>query len=135
MWNAIKQLKIDQWDSSSIFQPSLLFKDNFLNSIPHSLPHILITPHVRNISLFLKTYNYFKKQSSCKYPHLGITFNLFHSKEESIQLIDRWIVQDFITDILVFFESNHKECVTQLLAIPASFKTEKLIAEVNHKIK
>ena len=59
-------------------------------------------------------------------------FRIYDSEdsEEDMKSVDRYIVENFVVDIIENFESNHKETVHQLLSIPVSFDIDYVMLEV-----
>ncbi|KAF8412692.1 hypothetical protein HHK36_000660 [Tetracentron sinense] len=76
------------------------------------------------------TYGKQKHEAELKYPRRLRRLNIFPaSKMEDLQPIDRFIVEEYLLDVLLFFNGCRKECASFMVGLPVPFRYEYLMAE------
>ncbi|TXG72947.1 hypothetical protein EZV62_001526 [Acer yangbiense] len=78
-----------------------------------------------------------KHNAELKYPQRIRRLNIFPaSKNEDMQPIDRFIVEEYLLDVLLFFngwtrymQASRKECAAYMVSLPVPFRYEYLMAE------
>jgi len=114
LWASVKQLKSEEWEVLTILKPQIHFASKLASSQQHHLSPISIPPYQQNISFPIKTnFRLFDKSDS----------------EKDLKPIDRFVVEDYIVDILFFFNVNHKEVVKQIQSVPLSNSFDHLLLE------
>jgi hypothetical protein len=119
-----------QWAVTAILKPYSTFEK--LNaSLQHTLPSVKINILQVHFQLEKKKKLKIFQDSSIKFPSLRPKFRIYDSEdsEEDMKPIDRYVLEDFIVDTH-HFNANHKEAVTQLLSIPATFDLDYILIEV-----
>ena len=66
-----------------------------------------------------------------KYPHKTVC-RIFEAaeSEQGMRPIDRLILEEYIIDILFFFNESHKDCAKQLEALPIELDYDHILIEV-----
>jgi len=113
-WASIKQLKSEDWETSTIVKPQAHFASKLASSQQHQLGAISFPPYQPTIAYPIRTmFRLFDKSDS----------------EKDLKPIDRFLVEDYIIDILFFFNINHKEAVKQIQSIPLPNSFDHLLLE------
>eukprot|EP01132_Coremiostelium_polycephalum_P000544 gene544-686_t len=109
----IMALKADNWQLNATLQPYKHFYETLKTANQHVLPPINIP--TENI----------------EYPSLtSPIFRLFDHSNSSIKPMDRSITEEYIIDIMYFFNSNHKEAARFLYSLPVPFEVDDIVVEV-----
>ena len=117
LWAQIKRLNQDEWAESQIFRPYYTYADTLFSdvsaSIVHDLPTIPIPKHNDTII----------------YPLPKIVFRMFDYTDVPEQFvlpgahaIERYLIEDEITDIIHTNHMERKDCATQLTQIRSKNK-------------
>nr|GMC51624.1 nuclear cap-binding protein subunit 1 [Ipomoea batatas] len=128
LWGRIQDLSNREWKVDSVPRPHLSFEAQLVAgksldfgpvSCPEQ-PEILsgITPGRQ------------KHEADLKYPQRIRRLNIFPaSKFEDIQPIDRFVVEEYLLDVLLFLNGCRKECASYMVGLPVPFRYEYLMAE------
>lgn len=119
LWRQLAELKEDGWRSGAILQPYVSFEDHLSTAPRHTLPTIALPP-----SSTEKGYGSLRGRVQ--------TFRLFdaaRTESPDMKAFDRFLLQDYIVDLLHFFGSDHKTCTKFLLTLPGNFNYHNLLIE------
>ncbi|CAF3752736.1 unnamed protein product [Rotaria socialis] len=112
LWAQIKRLNQDEWAESQIFRPYYTYADTLFSdisaSIVHDLPTIILPPHI----------------DALNYPLPKIVFRMFDYTDVPEQFvlpgahaIERYLIEDEISNIIHTFHTERKDCAIQLTQI------------------
>ncbi|KAJ1391985.1 MIF4G-like, type 3, partial [Sesbania bispinosa] len=131
LWDRIQALSSNGWKVESVPRPHLSFEAQLVVGKSHefrriSLPHLPSPPSVPSGISFGKQ----KHEAELKYPQRIRRLNIFpSSKTEDLQPIDRFVMEEYLLDVLLFFNGCRKECASFMVGLPVSFRYEYLMAE------
>ncbi|XP_042497800.1 nuclear cap-binding protein subunit 1 isoform X1 [Macadamia integrifolia] len=131
LWERIQALSSNGWNLDSVPRPHLLFEAQLVAGKsydlgPISCPEQPAPPPV----LSGVTCGRQKHEAEMNYPRRLRRLNIFPaSKFEGQQPIDRFIVEEYLLDVLFFFNGCRKECASFMVGLPVPFRYEYLMAE------
>ncbi|XP_077218182.1 ARM repeat superfamily protein isoform X2 [Tasmannia lanceolata] len=131
LWDRIQVLSNNGWKVDSVPKPYLLFEAQLVAGKSHdfgslSCPKQPDPPS----SLSDITIGKQKHEAELKYPLRLHRLNLFPaSNAENAQPIDRFVVEEYLLDVLLFFNGCRKECASYMVGLPVPFRYEYLMAE------
>ncbi|XP_038988704.1 nuclear cap-binding protein subunit 1-like isoform X2 [Phoenix dactylifera] len=131
LWDRIQVLSNNGWKTDSVSRPHLSFEAQLVTGKSHSLSPISC-PELPEPSTLLTAFSRGreKHQVQLKYPQRLRRLNIFSSeKAENMQPIDRFIVEEYLLDVLHFFNGCRKECASYMVGLPVPFRYEYLMAE------
>ncbi|XP_042446807.1 nuclear cap-binding protein subunit 1-like [Zingiber officinale] len=129
LWDRIQALSSNGWKVDSVPRPHLSFEEQLVTGKSYSLPHISCPKQsaTSQSTISREKDNY---EVKLKYPQRLRRLHIFpSSKTEHIQPIDRFIVEEYLLDVLLFFNGCRKECASYMASLPVSFRYEYLMAE------
>ncbi|KYR00264.1 initiation factor eIF-4 gamma middle domain-containing protein [Tieghemostelium lacteum] len=108
----IKSLRDESnWHVDSILQPYLHFQEVLNTATQHILPPIVIPD-----------------DSKYEYPlFTGSCFRLID--DLPMKPIEKFIVEEYLVDIMYFFNSNHREASRFLYSLPVTFEIDEIVVE------
>ncbi|KAK9939544.1 hypothetical protein M0R45_016236 [Rubus argutus] len=110
LWDRIQVLSKNGWKLDSVPRPHLSFEAQLVNG---------------NI-----TYGKQKHDAESIYPQRIRRLNIFPAnKTEDMQPMDRFIVEEYLLDVLFFLNGCRKECTSYMAGLPVPFRYEYLMAE------
>ncbi|XP_057437590.1 nuclear cap-binding protein subunit 1 [Lotus japonicus] len=131
LWDRIQGLSSNGWKVESVPRPHLSFEAQLVAGKSHefgpiSCPNLPNPPSdPSGISIGKQ-----KHEAELKYPQRMRRLNIFpSSKTEDIQPIDRFVMEEYLLDVLLFFNGCRKECAFFMAGLPVSFRYEFLMAE------
>ncbi|GJN31443.1 hypothetical protein PR202_gb19843 [Eleusine coracana subsp. coracana] len=116
--------------SMAVPKPHLSFEAQLVDGKSHHVSPISCPPptHSQSSSEILKGQE--KHEADLKYPQRLRRLHIFPAnKAENMQPVDRFVVEECILDVLLFFNGCRKECAFYLVSLPVSFRYEYLMAE------
>ncbi|ONK68418.1 uncharacterized protein A4U43_C05F11300 [Asparagus officinalis] len=131
LWDRIQVLSSNGWKAESVPRPHLSFESQLVAGSSHALspiccPEQPALPSSHSTVAFEKE----KHEAMMKYPQRLHRLNIFPSdKTEIMQPIDRFVVEEYLLDVLLFFNGCRKECTSFLVGLPVPFRYEYLMAE------
>ncbi|KAK1556319.1 hypothetical protein Q3G72_002673 [Acer saccharum] len=131
MWDRIQTLSSSGWKLDSVPRPHLSFEAQLVSGRSHELGPISC-PEQPDLPSAVDgiTYGKQKHNAELKYPQRIRRLNIFPaSKNEDMQPIDRFIVEEYLLDVLLFFNGCRKECAAYMVSLPVPFRYEYLMAE------
>ncbi|RZB59656.1 nuclear cap-binding protein subunit 1-like [Glycine soja] len=131
LWDRIQVLSSNGWKVDSVPRPHLSFEAQLVAGKSHefgpiccpSLPSLPSVPS--GVSIGKQ-----KHEAELKYPQSIHRLNIFPpSKIEDLQPIDRFVMEEYLLDVLLFLNGCRKECASFMVGLPVSFRYEYLMAE------
>ncbi|KAL5219694.1 hypothetical protein ABZP36_020378 [Zizania latifolia] len=130
LWERIQLLSHNGWKVKSVPKPHLSFEAQLVAGISYRFSPISCPPPTisRSSSEIVKGQE--KHEADLKYPQRLRRLHIFPTnKAENMQQIDRFVVEECILDVLLFFNGCRKECAFYLVSLPVPFRYEYLMAE------
>jgi len=130
LWERIQILSRSGWKVKSVPKPHLPFEAQLVAGKSHRLSPISCPPPnlSQTSSEILKGQE--KHEADLKYPQRLRRLHIFPTNQaENMQPVDRFVVEECILDVLLFFNGCRKECAFYLVSLPVSFRYEYLMAE------
>ncbi|CAL4914371.1 unnamed protein product [Urochloa decumbens] len=130
LWERIQVLSRSGWKVKSVPKPHLSFEAQLVAGKSHRLSPISCPPpnFSQTSSEIFKGQE--KHEADLKYPQRLRRLHIFPTnKAENMQPVDRFVVEECILDVLLFFNGCRKECAFYLVSLPVSFRYEYLMAE------
>ncbi|KAG7950817.1 hypothetical protein I3843_13G135700 [Carya illinoinensis] len=131
LWSRIQDLSNNGWKLDSVPRPHLSFEAQLVSGKSHEFGPISCPeqPHSPS-TLSGITHGKQRHEAELKYPQRIRRLNIFPaSKAEDLQPIDRFIVEEYLLDVLFFFNGCRKECAAFMVGLPVPFRYEYLMAE------
>ncbi|XP_040991745.1 nuclear cap-binding protein subunit 1 [Juglans microcarpa x Juglans regia] len=131
LWSRIQDLSNNGWKLDSVPRPHLSFEAQLVSGKSHEFGPISCPeqPHSPS-TLSGITHGKQKHEAELKYPQRIRRLNIFPaSKLEDLQPIDRFVVEEYLLDVLFFFNGCRKECAAFMVGLPVPFRYEYLMAE------
>ncbi|XP_022728994.1 nuclear cap-binding protein subunit 1 isoform X3 [Durio zibethinus] len=131
LWERIQVLSSNGWKVESVPRPHLSFEAQLVAGKSHefgpiSCPEQPDLPSIISAVACGKQ----KHDAELKYPQRTRRLNIFPaSKTEDLQPIDRFVVEEYLLDVLLFFNGCRKECASFMVGLPVPFRYEYLLAE------
>ncbi|ESW33634.1 hypothetical protein PHAVU_001G086100 [Phaseolus vulgaris] len=131
LWDRIQVLASNGWKVESVPRPHLSFEAQLVAGKSHEFGPISCPslPKPPSVSSGVSTGKQ-KHEAELKYPQRIHRLNIFPpSKHEDLQPIDRFVMEEYLLDVLLFFNGCRKECASFMVGLPVSFRYEYLMAE------
>lgn len=131
LWDRIQVLSNNEWKADSVPKPHLSFEAQLVAGKSHDFGPITC-PEQPGLPSLLSgvTSGKQKLDAGLKYPRRLHRLNIFPaSKAENMQPIDRFVVEEYLLDVLFFFNGCRKECASYMVGLPVPFRYEYLMAE------
>ncbi|CAH9076279.1 unnamed protein product [Cuscuta europaea] len=128
LWERVQDLSNKEWKVDSVPRPHLSFEAQLVAGKSHDFGPISCPEQPR--ALYGITPGRQKHEADSKYPQRIRRLNIFPaSKFEDIQPIDRFVVEEYLLDVLFFLNGCRKECASYMVGLPVPFRYEYLMAE------
>nr|CAD1833320.1 unnamed protein product [Ananas comosus var. bracteatus] len=131
LWDRIQGLSNNGWKIQSVPRPQLSFEAQLVAGKSHVLSPIscpaqpTALPSRSKISRGQENH-----EAELKYSQRLHRLHIFPSnKAENMQPIDRFVVEEYLLDVLLFFNGCRKECAFYMVGLPVAFRYEYLMAE------
>ncbi|TYJ02749.1 hypothetical protein E1A91_A13G250700v1 [Gossypium mustelinum] len=131
LWERIQVLSSNGWKVESVPRPHLSFEAQLVAGKSHEFGPISC-PEQPELPSTISAVAYGKQKhdAELKYPQRMRRLNIFPaSKTEDLQPIDRFVVEEYLLDVLLFFNGCRKECAAFMVGLPVPFRYEYLMAE------
>ncbi|KAI3769012.1 hypothetical protein L6452_00108 [Arctium lappa] len=131
LWSRIQDLSKNSWKLESVPRPHLLYEAQLVAGKSHDIGPISC-PEQPDIPGELSGVDFGrqKHEAELKYPQRIRRLNIFSaSKTEDLQPIDRFVVEEYLLDVLFFLNGCRKECAACMVGLPVPFRYEYLMAE------
>lgn len=131
LWDRIQDLSSKGWKADSVPRPHLLFEAQLVDGKTHVFAPISCPKLPQRLPSDLSAINEkVKHEAQLKFPRRIRRLNIFPaSKTENIQPIDRFVVEEYLLDVMFFFNGCRKECAFYMVGLPVPFRYEYLMAE------
>lgn len=130
LWERIQALSRNGWKVKSVPKPHLPFEAQLVAGKSHRLSPISCPPPTPSQSSSEMLKGQEKHEADMKYPQRLRRLHIFPmNKAENMQPVDRFVVEECILDVLLFFNGCRKECAFYLVSLPVSYRYEYLMAE------
>ncbi|KAE8732379.1 Nuclear cap-binding protein subunit 1 [Hibiscus syriacus] len=131
LWERIQVLSNNGWKVESVPRPHLSFEAQLVAGKSHEFGPISCPEQPELPSTITSlAYGKQKHEAELKYPQRTHRLNIFPaSKTEDLQPIDRFVVEEYLLDVLLFFNGCQKECASFMVGLPVPFRYEYLMAE------
>ncbi|KAK8543379.1 hypothetical protein V6N13_136109 [Hibiscus sabdariffa] len=131
LWERIQVLSNNGWKVESVPRPHLSFEAQLVAGKSHEFRPISCPEQPELPStISAVAYGKQKHEAELKYPQRTRRLNIFPaSKTEDLQPIDRFVVEEYLLDVLLFFNGCRKECASFMVGLPVPFRYEYLMAE------
>lgn len=131
LWSRIQDLSNNGWKLDSVPRPHLPFEPQLVAGKSHDFGP-LNCPELPDPPAAVTGIEYGKQkhEAELKYPQRIRRLNIFPaSKTEDMQPIDRFVVEEYLLDVLYFLNGCRKECASSMVGLPVPFRYEYLMAE------
>lgn len=131
LWDRIQVLSTNGWKLDSVPRPHLSFEAQLVAGKSHEFGSINC-PDQPGLPSTTSSASYGKQKhdAELRYPQRIRRLNIFPpSKSEDIQPIDRFVMEEYLLDVLYFFNGCRKECASFMAGLPVPFRYEYLMAE------
>ncbi|KAG2540790.1 hypothetical protein PVAP13_9NG582600 [Panicum virgatum] len=130
LWERIQILSRSGWKAKSVPKPHLPFEAQLVAGKSHRLSLISCPPPNLTLTSSEILRGQEKHEADLKYPQRLRRLHIFPTNQaENMQPVDRFVVEECILDVLLFFNGCRKECAFYLVSLPVSFRYEYLMAE------
>ncbi|XP_058083390.1 nuclear cap-binding protein subunit 1 [Magnolia sinica] len=130
LWDRIQVLSNNEWKVDSVPKPHLSFEAQLVAGKSHAFGPICCPEQPDPPSISGIASGKQKHEAELKYPQRLRRLNIFPaSKAENMQPIDRFVVEEYLLDVLFFFNGCRKECALYMVGLPVPFRYEYLMAE------
>ncbi|KAF6142693.1 hypothetical protein GIB67_015179 [Kingdonia uniflora] len=131
LWDRIKALSNSGWIADSVPRPHLSFEAQLIGGKCYDFGPISCPEQSKPSSRHSEiTYGKQKHEAELKFPRRLRRLNIFPSnKIEDLQPIDRFIVEEYLLDVLLYLNGCRKECASYMVGLPVPFRYEHLMAE------
>lgn len=132
LWKRIQSLSDNGWKIDSVPRPHLAFEARLVTGKsydfgPVTCPEQPVAPS----TISDVTAGRQRQEAELKYPQRIRRLQLFplSKTEEELQPIDRFVVEEYLLDVLLYMNGCRKECPVYMVGLPVSFRYEYLMAE------
>ncbi|OMO59844.1 MIF4G-like, type 3 [Corchorus capsularis] len=131
LWERIQVLSSNGWKVESVPRPHLSFEAQLVAGKSHEFGAISCPEQPDQPSTISAVASGKQKHDAeLKYTQRSRRLNIFPaSKFEDIQPIDRFVVEEYLLDVLLFLNGCRKECASFMVGLPVPFRYEYLMAE------
>ncbi|TQE01626.1 hypothetical protein C1H46_012765 [Malus baccata] len=131
LWGRIQVLSSNGWKLDSVPRPHLSFEAQLVAGKSHEFGPISCPDQPAMPSTMSNiTYGKQKHDAEFIYPQRIRRLNIFpESKTEDVQPMDRFIVEEYLLDVLFYLNGCRKECASYMAGLPVPFRYEYLMAE------
>nr|XP_043621052.1 nuclear cap-binding protein subunit 1 isoform X2 [Erigeron canadensis] len=131
LWGRIQDLSKNSWKLESVPRPHLLYEAQLVAGKSHDFGPISCPEHPdAPEELSEISFGRQKHEAELKYPQRIRRLNIFSaSKTEDLQPIDRFVVEEYLLDVLFYLNGCRKECAACMVGLPVPFRYEYLMAE------
>ncbi|KAJ7559574.1 hypothetical protein O6H91_04G091800 [Diphasiastrum complanatum] len=132
LWSRIQVLPESGWKVESVPRPHLSFEARLVTAETHDLGSLVCpdTPSFDSITTAIAFGRQWQEAEE-KYPQRMRRLHIFPSSksEEKMAPIDRFVVEEYLLDVLHYLNGCRKECATYMVGLPVPFRYEYLMAE------
>ncbi|KAG9143898.1 hypothetical protein Leryth_016096 [Lithospermum erythrorhizon] len=132
LWGRIQDLSSSGWKLESVPRPHLSFEPQLVGGKAHEFAPINCPEQPESPAASSEiSCGRQKYESELKYPQRIRRLNIFPASklEMDIQPIDRFVVEEYLLDVLFFLNGCRKEGASYMVGLPVPFRYEYLMAE------
>ncbi|CAN7012240.1 hypothetical protein IGI04_012606 [Brassica rapa subsp. trilocularis] len=131
LWDRTQSLASNGWKLDSVPRPHLSFEAQLVAGKFHELrPIKCMEPPSPPSDLSRENIGKQKHDALMRYPQRIRRLNIFPAnKTEDVQPIDRFVVEEYLLDVLLYLNGCRKECASYMANLPVPFRYEYLMAE------
>ncbi|XP_010521542.1 PREDICTED: nuclear cap-binding protein subunit 1 [Tarenaya hassleriana] len=131
LWDQIQALAANGWKLDSVPRPHLSFEAQLVAGKSHELGPIKCPEQPAPPAKLSRIITGEQKhEAEMRYPQRIRRLNIFPAgKTEDLQPIDRFVVQEYLLDVLLYFNGSRRECASYMVSLPVPFRYEYLMAE------
>ncbi|KAL9253827.1 Nuclear cap-binding protein subunit 1-like protein, partial [Drosera capensis] len=131
LWDRIQDLSSNEWKAESVPRPHLLFEAQLVAGKSHDFGPISCPLQPALLSaVSTATFGRQNHEAELKYPQRMRRLNIFpENKIEDLAPIDRFVMEEYLLDVLLFMNGSRKECASYMVGLPVPFRYEYLMAE------
>lgn len=132
LWSSIQALMENSWKVDSVPRPHLSFESRLVNTQSHDFDAVTVpeTPkapeNATEISIGRQ-----RQAAERTYPRRNMRLRIFppSKTDEKITAIDRFVVEEYLLDVLFHLNGCRKECAAYMVGLPVPFRYEYIMAE------
>eukprot|EP01018_Ginkgo_biloba_P038789 Gb_40301 [translate_table: standard] len=137
LWGRIKSLAENGWIADSVPRPHIAFEDRLGLGKSHGFGTLTcpekparLPSRASDVTMDV-TMGRQRHEAELKYPKRIRRFQIFPASktEYKMQPIDRFVVEEYLLDTLLYLYGCRKECVARMVSLPVPFQYEYLMAE------
>ncbi|KAH9790036.1 nuclear cap-binding protein subunit 1 [Citrus sinensis] len=132
LWHRVQALSSNGWKLDSVPRPHLSFEAQLVSGKSHEFGPISC-PEQPDVPTAVSgiTHGKQKHDAELKYPQRIRRLNIFPASKSEVDMqpIDRFILEEYLLDVLLFFNGCRKECAFYMVNLPVPFRYEYLMAE------
>lgn len=132
LWSRIQVLMENGWKVDSVPRPHLVFEARLATTQSHNFGPLTLpeTPKLPNPATEIAVGRQ-RRESEEKYPPRIMRLRIFPSSktDDKITPIDRFVVEEYLLDVLFYLNGCRKECAAYMVGLPVPFRYEYLMAE------
>ncbi|KAL2649459.1 hypothetical protein R1flu_017587 [Riccia fluitans] len=132
LWSRIQALMESGWRVESVPRPHLAFESRLVNGPSHEFGQLTcpdapkLPPNATDVVL-----GKIKEEAEHLYPRRVGRLRIFPpaKTDETMSPIDRFVVEEYLLDVVFFLNGCRKECAAYMVGLPVPFRYEYLMAE------
>ncbi|KAI4373656.1 hypothetical protein MLD38_011761 [Melastoma candidum] len=129
LWTRIQDLSSHGWKLNSVPKPHLSFEAQLVDGKSHDFVPVSCPaqPDLPSAQFVVERQ---KHDAELKYPQRIRRLNIFPAnKTEDLQPIDRFVMEEYLLDVLFYLNGCRKECAFYMVGLPVPFRYEYIMAE------
>ncbi|KAG0594688.1 hypothetical protein M758_UG099900 [Ceratodon purpureus] len=132
LWGSIQTLMENSWKVDSVPRPHQTFENRLVNTQSHDFDPVSVpdTPKVPEDADEVKLGKQ-RQEAERTYPRRNMRLRIFPASktDEKITPIDRFVVEEYLLDVLFHLNGCRKECAAYMVGLPVPFRYEYIMAE------
>lgn len=132
LWFSIQALMENSWKVDSVPRPHLSFESRLVHAQTHDFDPVSIpeTPAVPENATEIMLDRQ-RQEAERTYPRRNMHLRIFplSKTDEKITPIDRFVVEEYLLDVLFYLNGCRKECAAYMVGLPVPFRYEYIMAE------
>ncbi|KAL3701469.1 hypothetical protein R1sor_019491 [Riccia sorocarpa] len=132
LWSKIQTLMESGWRVDSVPRPHLAFESRLVTGPSHEFGQLTcpeapkLPPNATDVVLGKK-----REEAEKLYPRRVGRLRIFPpaKTDETMAPVDRFVVEEYLLDVLSFLNGCRKECAAYMVGLPVPFRYEYLMAE------
>lgn len=132
LWSSMQALLENSWKVDSVPRPHQTFENRLVNTQSHDFDPVTVpdTPKVPEDADEVKLGKQ-RQEAERTYPRRNLRLRIFppSKTDEKITPIDRFVVEEYLLDVLFYLNGCRKECAAYMVGLPVPFRYEYIMAE------